>query len=183
MLLGTLALAAGCLIGLAAGGRLSNLGRRRLRGAGLLVAGSALEFAGDRWGSGWSGLGVILAGFVALFAFALANLRVTGMVLVAAGILSNLAVIGLDRGMPVRGVPPGYTYGPRHHGQRPGDHLVGLDDAIRVPILGDWVSAGDVVLSLGAATVMVSLMGAPGSRVPLRTVVARRQRSAGGASR
>jgi hypothetical protein len=67
-------------------------------------------------------------------------------------------VIAVDGGMPVRGVPAGAALGPRHHGVRPGDHLVELSDQIRLAPLDVTVSPGDIVLSLGVATVTAGLM-------------------------
>jgi hypothetical protein len=98
-----------------------------------------------------------------LLGVALLNIRVTGMVLVAAGLLSNLVVISVDGGMPVRGLPPGQSAGPRHHGLGPGDRLTGLADIVRIEPLGQTVSGGDLVLSLGAATVTFGLLR-PGRR-------------------
>jgi len=158
MTLSLIALAVGCAAGLLLGGKFANLWRASLRNAELLLAGAFCEFAGDRWGTGWGGTVVVIAGFVLLFGFAVRNIRLTGMVLVAAGLLSNLTVIALDRGMPVRGVPAGVTVGPRHHGEKPGDHLVGLADVVHVAPLGEMVSAGDIVLAVGVATVIAGLM-------------------------
>ena len=81
-----------------------------------------------------------------LIGFALRNAGLTGMVLVAVGLLANLTVIAVDRGMPVRGLPAGVSDGWRHHGERPGDHLTGLADVVRLTPLGETVSAGDIVL-------------------------------------
>jgi hypothetical protein len=57
----------------------------------------------------------------------------------------------------VRGLPAGVSDGWRHHGERPGDRLTGLADVIPITPLGETVSAGDLVLSLGVATAMASL--------------------------
>ena len=47
--------------------------------------------------------------------------------------------------------PPACRIGRRHHGERPGDHLTGLADVVHLAPLGETVSAGDIVLSLGVA--------------------------------
>jgi hypothetical protein len=99
----------------------------------------------------------MIAGYVLMIGFALRNVAVTGMVLVAAGLLANLTVIAVDRGMPVRGLAAEVSDGWRHHGERPADRLMGLADVVRTP-LGETISAGDIVLSLGVATAVVSLM-------------------------
>jgi hypothetical protein len=158
MSLVVVALAAGVLTGLLLGGGVRDLGRVRLGGLGLLAGGAVCEFAGSRWGAGAVGTGLLIAGYVLLIAFALRNAATPGMVLVAVGLLANLTVIAVNGGMPVRGLPAGTTFGPRHHGERPGDHLTGLADVVPVGPLGETVSAGDIVLSLGVATVVVVLM-------------------------
>ena len=134
-----------------------SLARARLRGLGLLLAG-AICALGARWVGGGVGAGILVAGYVLMVCFALRNAGLTGMVLVAVGLLANLAVIVVDQGMPVRGLPAGVSDGWRHHGERPGDHLTGLADVVRLAPLGETVSAGDIVLSLGAGTAVVALM-------------------------
>jgi hypothetical protein len=153
-----LALAVGLLAGALLGGRLRNLVGVRLRSVGLLLGGAVCESIGSRWGQGPVGLGLIIAGYVLLLTFAVRNVATTGMVLVAFGLLANVTVIALDRGMPVRGVAPSATFGPRHHGIRPQDRLVGLADVVRLAPFDEMVSAGDVVLSVGVATTVAGLM-------------------------
>jgi len=158
MLLVAIALAAGSIIGLLLGGRLRRLGEARLRSLTLLLAGAACEFVASRWGAGWFGTTILIAGYLLLMSFAGRNAAMTGMVLVAIGLAANLTVIATDGGMPVRGVPPGASFGLRHHGERPGDHLTALADVVRLSPLGETVSAGDLILSLGVGTVVVGLM-------------------------
>jgi hypothetical protein len=160
------ALAAGVVAGLVLGGSLGQLARARFAAAGLLLAGAACEFA-SRWVAGPAGAVLLIAGYVLLIAFALRNLATAGMVLVAIGLLANLVVISVDRGMPVRGLPAGSIYGWRHHGERPGDRLTGLADVVRIQPLGEMVSAGDIVLCVGVATVVATRMR-PSRRLPLR---------------
>lgn len=153
-----LALAAGLLAALILGGRFRHLASVRLRSVGLLLAGAACEFAGSHWGDGPVGTGILVAGYLLLIGFAVRNATVTGMVLVAFGLLANTTVITLNGGMPVRGLPAGTNAGARHHGQRPGDHLTPLADVVHLAPLHETVSPGDLVLSLGVATVVVGLM-------------------------
>ncbi len=157
------ALAAGVVAGLTLGGRLRNLAWTRLRWVPLLIGGAVCEYAGSRWGTATAGTVLLAVGYFLLLGFALRNVALTGMVLVACGLLANLAVIVVDHGMPVRGVPAGMADGPRHHGVRPGDRLLELSDQIRLtpPIWsGDraTVSPGDIVLSLGVVTLTAGLM-------------------------
>jgi Family of unknown function (DUF5317) len=174
MSLVVLALLAGLAAGWIRGGRVRYLAGVRLRWVGLLLAGAVCEFVGSRWGSGSVGISILIVGYLLLAGFALRNVALTGMVLVAFGLLANLVVIAVDGGMPVRGVPAGATYGPRHHGVRPGDHLVGLADWVRLAHSGHIVSPGDLVLALGVATVTAGLMRPPRRLVAARAVAADR---------
>jgi hypothetical protein len=168
MSLVVIAIASGLVVGLLLGRSVRALARARLRAGGLLLAGAACELVSN-WVSGPAGGGILITGYVLLIAFAVRNLATAGMVLVAVGLLANLTVISVDGGMPVRGLPATSTYGWRHHGERPGDHLTGLADVVRLSPLGETVSAGDIVLSLGVATVVVSLMR-PARRATSRRV-------------
>jgi hypothetical protein len=150
------ALASGLVVGLLLGGSVRRLAGVRLRGGGLLLAGATCEIS-TRWVGGAAGAGIMIAGYVLIICFALRNAAVTGMVLVAVGLLANLAVVAVDGGMPVRGLPAGVSDGWRHHGERPGDRLTGLADVVPLTPLGETVSAGDLVLSLGVATAIASL--------------------------
>src|SRR3974390_395881 len=95
MLLSVIAIAVGCAAGLAAGGSWSNAARAPVAGVSLLLTGAACAAAGGWWGSGWIGFALVIAGLVLLLGFAAGNLKITGMVLVAAGLLSNLIVIAV----------------------------------------------------------------------------------------
>jgi Family of unknown function (DUF5317) len=161
MWLALIAVVGGGLCGLAAGGRLSNVVNAPLRDLWLLVAGGTLEWAGGRWG-----LALVIIGYVLLLAFALRNIRLTGMLMIAFGLLSNLVVIAVDGGMPVRGVPPGISLGAPHHGQEPRDRLTGLADELRIGSLGETVSAGDLVLAVGAGAVAFSVIRPTRRRAP-----------------
>lgn len=158
MLIAVIAVAAGAAFGLARGGRLPELGLVRLRAWWLLAGGAGAELVASRWVTGEGALAVAIAGYALLLGFAAANIRLTGMILVTVGLMSNLVVIAVDSGMPVRGQQAGVTLGPLHHGQATGDHLTGLGDVVHIAPLDEQVSAGDLVLALGAAVVTVSLL-------------------------
>jgi hypothetical protein len=99
-----------------------------------------------------------------------AKLRVVGLGLVALGIVLNLVPIALNGGMPVDRqavVRAGITTSEglahlrldrKHHLDRPDDHLSVLSDIIPVSPLGEVLSFGDVVLSLGVADVLYHLL-------------------------
>jgi hypothetical protein len=158
MSLVAVALAAGLVAALILGGRVRYLGAVRLRSVGLLLGGGACELAGSHWGDGAAGTAILVAGYLLLIGFALRNAALTGMVLVAFGLCANATVITLDGGMPVRGLPAGINAGARHHGERPGDHLTALADVVHLAPLHETVSPGDLVLSLGVATLVVAVM-------------------------
>ena len=153
MWLALISVAAGCGVGLLAGGRLSNLTGAQLRWLWLLGAGAACEAVADRWLVGSDGLWLVVAGYVLMLGFAIRNLPRWGSVLVAAGLFSNLLVIGLNGGMPVRGVTAGAQLGGHHHGLQPSDRLTGLSDTVYLSPLGETLSAGDILLASGVGLI------------------------------
>ena len=124
-----------------------------------LLAGAACELVSSLWVSGPAGLVLLVAGYLLLIGFAARNLAIAGSVLVIVGLLANLTVMTVDGGMPVRGLPPSAGFGPRHHGARPGDHLMALGDVVAVPALGEVFSAGDLLLAAGVTTMLVTVRG------------------------
>ncbi len=150
MLLALLALVAGSAAGWAAGRRLPR-SAGGWRGVVLVPVGAVLLIAGARWVGGGLGVALSVAGYGALLAFAAANRRHPGLMLVATGILANLVVIAADGGMPVRGLAPGATAAGGHHGLSSRDHLTGLSDMLRLPGLHETVSPGDLLIALGGA--------------------------------
>ncbi len=153
MWLALIAVAFGCGVGLLAGGRLSNLTGAQLRWLWPLGAGAVCEAIADRWLVGADGLWLVVAGYVLMLGFALRNLPQWGSVLVAVGLFSNLLVIGLNGGMPVRGVTAGAQLGGHHHGQQASDRLTGLADTVYVSPLGETLSAGDILLASGVGLI------------------------------
>ncbi len=111
----------------------------RLRSVGLLLAGAGCEFVGSRWDGGSRRyrpvdrrLRLLLVGF------ALRNMAVAGMVLVAIGLLANLTVIAAGR-RHARPGPAGWCcLRPAPPPVRPGDHLVGLADVVRCRLSARW---------------------------------------------
>ncbi|HET6965119.1 MAG TPA: DUF5317 family protein [Acidimicrobiales bacterium] len=171
MLLAVLALVAGAAAGWLSGRRLPEAGGT-WRALGLAPAGVVLLAVGNRWVGGGAGVAVAAGGYALLIAFAALNSRRTGLVLVAAGLAANLAVIAVDHGMPVRGVPPGLPAPGLHHGLSSRDHLTGLTDTIRLGALHETVSPGDLLVALGGAVALYSwlepLPGRPRRLRPLR---------------
>lgn len=162
MELAVLAVMAGLAAGLAVGRRPAALAAPPgptaafAGGAGVLAAlaggvGVLAALAGGHWIGGRPGVVVMASGYALLILFALLHFRHPGAVLVAAGLMANLAVVTVDSGMPVRGLPPGVQASGHHHGIEPSDHLTALADDIHLPVGGETISAGDAVASLGAA--------------------------------
>ncbi|MEN3271920.1 MAG: hypothetical protein V7636_681, partial [Actinomycetota bacterium] len=97
------ALVVGVLLGIAAGGRPSNLGRRRLRLVWLLAICALLQVVAEVFDvPQTAGLVMVLISYAGLALFALSNIGLVGMPVVFIGLAANLLVIGLNSGMPVR---------------------------------------------------------------------------------
>jgi hypothetical protein len=121
----TVAVAVGLVVGLVTGGRLGNVGWRRLHALPLLAAGAALQLV-------HSAAGLVLS-YLCLGAFALANLPIVGMGVVTIGLALNALVVTVNGGMPVRRgaleaagvVGPGEVavYEGKRHLEAPADRL------------------------------------------------------------
>lgn len=158
MLLALIAIAAGAAGGWLSGRRPGRAGLARMPGAwrspGLVPLGAIALLAGGHGLDGGLGLASTATGYAALIAFAAINGRRPGLALVAVGLLANMAVVVVDRGMPVRDGPPGVQIGGHHHGLSSRDHLAGLADTMRLAPIGETVSPGDLVAAAGGAMAM-----------------------------
>ena len=164
-----LASVAGAVAGRLSGGRLRHVAGHPLRTAWLLVVGFVLMQASGRLALGAAATVVALAGYACLLGFVARNPTVTGMGILALGLVANAAVIGVNRGMPVRPVAvvaadlagpdelDAVDYGRLHHAEGPGDDLVWLDDRIPLPELHQVLSFGDLVIAMGVADVVAHL--------------------------
>jgi hypothetical protein len=166
MVFTALAAAVGLLVGLLGGGSLRRLGDRRFRLWPLLPVGVVLQLPfADRLG-----FGGLLLSYAFLLAFALANIRIAGMGLVAVGIALNTIPIAINRGMPVdrdavvaAKISTAHRLDTlrldrKHHLQRSSDKVMVLADIIPVRPLSEVVSFGDVVLAVGVADVFYHLL-------------------------
>ena len=163
------AVAVGLVIGLLAGGRPRHMAGRSVRFGGLLFAGLVLQVVSAAVDS-TAGLVLLLTSYLLLLAFAVGNVALTGMWLVALGVGLNLVVIGVNGGMPVRPsalVAAGiadpedvhhFDVGGKRHVERPSDRLTAISDIIPVPPLAEVMSFGDIVMNVGLADVIVHLM-------------------------
>jgi hypothetical protein len=162
-----LAIGVGVALGLKWGGSISNLVDWRPPLWEALLAGVVLMML--LFVVPWSGWFVSLLAIVAtgsLLAFAVVNLRVGGMVLVAAGLALNLLVTVVNWGMPVSAwalqtsgaIEDGSIEGiVLTGGRRLGGFPVVLGGAIPLP-WGQVVSLGDLAVLVGAALVVASIM-------------------------
>jgi Family of unknown function (DUF5317) len=156
-------------IGYARGGRLTELGRLRLRWQWLALAGLALQML--LWPGGSWPLVYLYVSFVLLGVFALANIRTTGVVLILIGIALNFAVIALNEGMPVSRaaiVNSGQAStldelqtegGAKHHLATDDDELRFLGDVIAIRPLEQAISVGDLFTYGGVVVVIIAGMG------------------------
>src|SRR5436305_7030030 len=164
-----IAVAAGLVVGVMLGGRLRHLGERPFRLWPFLVVGIILQLPLlDPLG-----FGGLLASYACLLIFALANVHLVGMALVAVGIILNAAVITANAGMPVhRGAVidariassaelDSLKTDRKHHLQKKSDRLTPLADIIPVRPLHEVISFGDVVMAVGVADVLVHLLRRP----------------------
>ncbi len=162
------AIVAGVIIGLARRGRISNLGDASFRLWPLLVLGVVVQGAAAY--TDGAAVGLILLSYVILIAFCVLNLQHAGMGVVAIGIAMNLAVIGANGGMPVRGraivaagiveraAIPSLEFGAKRHLETGQDTLTFLGDIIPVPKAEEVLSFGDLAMSVGVAAVLVNLL-------------------------
>ncbi len=174
----SLSVLVGLALGLACGGRISRVAELRLRGIWLIAAAFALQVAAFPfrflpWTTGEGAAKALwLASYCLLLAAGVANLRLRGVPPVMLGMLANVTAILANGGrMPV--LPgamreAGNDYAVSQNSvalDHP--HLSWLVDRWAIP---DWLplanafSVGDIVIALGAATIVFS---ATGARLPL----------------
>jgi hypothetical protein len=156
-------------IGYARGGRLAALGGLRLRWQGAAIVGLALQML--LWPGGAWPLVYLYISFVILAAFAIANIRTTGFVLILIGIALNFAVIALNAGMPVSRVAiveSGQAStidelvndgGAKHHLATGDDRLRFLGDVIAIRPLEQAISVGDIFTYGGVMVLITAAMG------------------------
>jgi hypothetical protein len=169
-LLTVLAVAIGIGVGLANGGSLDHVRRFRPQRWQIGVAGLAVEVLIRVSGmSGSPAVVLDLLATVALVVFVFANIRLGGMVLIAAGLILNLLPTFVNWGMPVsRGaleradvIDQGSTgrvelEGPRHVASDD-DWLTWLGEVIALPT-GQVISFGDGVLQAGYLLTTAALL-------------------------
>ena len=162
------AIVAGVVIGLVRGGRFENLGDASFRVWPLLIVGVAVQGAASFTGDG--AVAVILLSYVLLLLFTALNLQHAGMGVVLVGIAMNVAVIGVNGGMPVRddaivaaGIVereevPSLDFGSKRHLETDDDRLTVLGDIVPVPVAEEVLSFGDLAMAVGVASVLANLL-------------------------
>lgn len=150
------AVAVGLFAGVALGGRLDRLRRFSVRWPALLVAAVGLRLLAPV--AGELATAAYVLGFAGIAAAALRNVRLPGMVLIAAGAGLNLLVVAANGAMPV-----GADALSAAAATMPGDRLhMTLTGASRLELLADVIplapvravySVGDVLLAVGGAIV------------------------------
>jgi hypothetical protein len=168
------ALLAGLILGFLFGGRLSGLLEMRFRWSWLMVAGLLVQIVlfsdvvAERVGA--LGPPIYVGSTAAVLVAVVRNLHITGLPIVVAGALSNLAAIVANGGfMPASpgalaslGISPGAIYS--NSAVVPNPALWPLTDIFALP---RWVpfanvfSVGDVLIGIGVAVTIVVAMRRP----------------------
>jgi len=144
----------------------------------VLVLGAAAQaFAVGLSGRG--AVAVTAGGLVLLNVFAVANLHLTGMGVLAIGLAANLLVITVNGGMPVRekalvaaglassaDVASVQLDGARHV-ESSSDYLMPLADIIPIPAFDAVVSFGDLIVAVALADVVAHLVRRQRKREPV----------------
>jgi hypothetical protein len=174
----------GLLLGWGFGGALRNVAHVRVGLWWMYPVGLVLQVVPvPRFETGtarYMPLAVLLFSYVVLISVTAINWRLRGFPLILVGLVLNLVPIALNQGMPVSGravravggsvedVPT--ERGSKHHLATDRDRLVFLGDVlpIRSPFR-EVVSAGDLVLWLGAAVFLAGAMLAVPERPPRET--------------
>jgi hypothetical protein len=165
------ALAVGLGLGFATGGRPGNVARSALQLVWLLAVSVLLQVLAELLPvSDVVALSMVLASYVGLSAFAIANIRLVGMPVVLVGLVLNLAVITLNGGMPVRATSiiashaatyddiSTIDFGAKRHLADSGDTLSWLGDIVPVRPTREVLSFGDLILAFGIADVVFRLL-------------------------
>jgi uncharacterized protein DUF5317 len=164
-----LAIMAGLTVGAARRGRLRAIALTRIRHPEFLAVAIVGSLFVEVSGAGPSGT-IALVGLIAGLAFAVVNLHLTGMAIVAVGITANLVPVALNGAMPVR--PEALveaemitideldrvTLDGARELETDSTLLGILGDTYPVRPTGQVVSLGDLIMMVGLADVIANLM-------------------------
>ena len=167
MLLASVAVCVGLLIGLVRKGRFRNLGRARVRMPYLLLVGLGIPLVHEALAEPQT-FAVSVASLVALLAFAAVNVHLVGIVVISIGIVMNLVPLVTNGAMPVRAgalveadlVEAGQSFelqGARE--LQDGATFAGwLGDTIPLPATRQVLSFGDLVILVGLGDLTTNLL-------------------------
>lgn len=166
MLLVTITVLGGVVVGWLRGGRVRNLGTVALRSTWLIglavVTQSVLAFVPFEDAVA---LTLLLGSQATVLAFAARNWLLPGAFLVGLGALANGVVIAANGAMPVSEEAmlriarhPLEIVSAKHRLMQHDDALRWLGDVIPLPVLAQVVSVGDVLLAAGIGVLVSSLM-------------------------
>lgn len=168
VVLTVLAVLVGLVVGFLRRGRLARVGHAPVRAKTLLLLGVVIPALADRF-TREVAVPLVVFALAALFVFALANVRLVGMSVMAVGILANLLATFLNHGMPVRQdalVAAGLATseevarveldGARRL-EEPTHRLRILGDIIPLEETGQVLSFGDLVILVGLADITANL--------------------------
>lgn len=164
-----LAVLLGLVAGKLRGGSGSEIASRDLRWVTLLMLGVAAHLLAS--GLDLAGASIpLIASYLLLGAFAVVNLRITGMPIFLLGLALNLAPLMVNDGMPVRPEAvvaanvaspadlDAVDLGAGRHMETSDDSLRVLGDIVPIAPLRAIVSFGDLILAAGLADVVANLM-------------------------
>ena len=188
MLAFAIVIAVGFAIGAARGGSLANVTGERLGLLPLVWAAAGMQIGAQFVPADWNmvAYALVIVSYAALFAFAGANWRIGGMLLIGLGAALNYAVILLNQGMPISARAAAEVGITGEAAQRlilRGKHFIATGDDATLQILGDIIplwrqpavaSIGDLIIWAGMIIVVQALMQ-PRGRI-MRPADARRAR-------
>jgi Family of unknown function (DUF5317) len=161
------------VLGLLFGGSFRNFEHLRVNWWVLAFVGIVLQIAPvpeiDGVAPDVVGFVMLIGSYVSLLAFLAVNRWIPGATLMAIGLLMNLAVVGLNQGMPVRAQAIERAGGsvealedgesPKHHLMTDDDRLWYLGDVIPIPPpAGIVLSPGDLLLYGGVMWFVIRVM-------------------------
>jgi Family of unknown function (DUF5317) len=159
---------AAIVVGLALGHGLRGFPAVRPRWIGLAIGAVVAQLVPL---TGAAGSGMLVASFLALLAFAVANVRLAGFALILVGLSLNAVVIAANQGMPVtRGALVASNQaatldalvrdgGSKHHLADEHTRLLPLADAIPVGApIDQAISAGDLLIHAGVGWFVIVAM-------------------------
>ena len=173
-----LAVAVGVIVGLLRGGHFRHLAEKPFRSSWLLALGFVLQVVTEVFRLPTTpDVVAVLVSYAALALFAVRNLGLAGMGVVAVGLVLNIIPIAVNQGMPVKAaalVRSGIyadeasihhtRFGGKRHLAGPEDHVVFLGDTLPDWVFHEVLSFGDLTMSVGIAAVICNLLLPPKRR-------------------